>query len=303
MGSYGFSEMDSTIITLETLENPVYSHPDWSVKDACVAANAGEYVIFFSAFFHARGKERSHISAVRTRDFRVFSEPLFLWSGEADGWTGLCSPNISRIDDEFVLTFNSWGNEHPNGRKNQLFYSTSKDLLDWSIPKPLASNLTMGIRAIDAAITLQEVYFLVWKERQTPQFAFAESLDGEWTRMTGPALGWFENAQFVHLPGGDYLLFTGKGHQPILVEIEFSLSVDGPTITAGLPRQLFIPIQEFNTHDHANAAFLWSEAGPSGDTLYLIYAGSTEGESHAGRGYNQLGIARSTDGISWSVPR
>ena len=295
-------EMGASMIDWGSIRNPVYGHSGWSVKDACVAFNGEHYVVFFSAFFHDRGRERSHVSAVQTKDFRSFSEPLFIWDGDSGGWTGFCSPNISRLDGEFILTFNSWGDEHPNGRENQLFYATSSDLINWSEYRPLASNLTEGTRAIDAALTKHTYYFLVWKERQTPQFAYARQLDGEWIRMDEPVLGWFENGQFLQIDGTDFLLFTGKGHQPYLVEIEFLENGDSTAIRTAVPMPLDIPVETFNTDDSANAAFMWLETGKEGTFHYLIYAGSTEGESHAGRGDNRLGIARSADGIHWSVP-
>ncbi len=288
------------------IQNPVYAHPEWSVKDACVAFNGDEYVVFFSAFFQDRGQIRSYISAVRTRDFRSFSEPFLLWTGEEDGWTGLCSPNISRIDGKFVLTFNTWGhndNGHPNGRFNQLLYAVSEDLISWSDHRPLGENLTRGKRAIDAALYEDKgVYFLVWKAFQTPKIAYARDLDGEWTAMEDPDLGWFENAQILDIDGETCMLFTGRGHHPYLVQVTLFNPDGEPAFSASKKQPLVVPLQSFNTHERANAAFMWCEAGKDGLYRYLIYAGSTEGESYAGRGYNRLGLVRSLDGIHWSVP-
>jgi len=34
---------------------------------------------------------------LKTRDFVQFSEPLFVWAGMAEGWIGLCSPDLVRV--------------------------------------------------------------------------------------------------------------------------------------------------------------------------------------------------------------
>ncbi|NJK95417.1 MAG: hypothetical protein HC905_11340 [Bacteroidales bacterium] len=132
------------------LKNPVYSQPGWSTKDACMMYNDGWFYLYFSAFFYDAGRERSHVVSVRTQDFKTYSEPLFIWSGMEEGWIGLCSPDISRINNTWILTFNSWGDKE--GKPNQLFYATSTDLVRWSGLKPLARNITNDVRAIDAAI-------------------------------------------------------------------------------------------------------------------------------------------------------
>jgi hypothetical protein len=180
------------------LRNPIYSHPGWSVKDPTVACREGWFYLFFSAFFFDDGQERCHVVAVKTQDLRSYSEALFVLSGKDEGWLGVCSPDLARIGDRYYLTYNSWGDQR--GRPNQLFYGVSHDPDAWTFGQKLAVELTRGKRAIDAALTYHGGrFYLLWKERQTPQMAWAESLDGEWHHLGRPGSGWFENAEIVDI--------------------------------------------------------------------------------------------------------
>jgi hypothetical protein len=77
---------------------------------------------------------------VSTPDFKHFSDPIFNFDGEEDGWIGMCSPDVQFLYGQYVTTFNSWG-EKP-GVLGQLFYETSKDLVHWSARETLALSLT-----------------------------------------------------------------------------------------------------------------------------------------------------------------
>src|SRR4051812_2944642 len=70
------------------LANPVLSYPNWSVKDAAMAYRDGTFYVFFSAFYPDRGQVRSHVVEVSTTDFKHFSEPIFNFDGEEEGWIG-----------------------------------------------------------------------------------------------------------------------------------------------------------------------------------------------------------------------
>lgn len=285
------------------LTNPVYQHRGWSVKDACMTYFRGKFYLFFSAFYRDRGQERSHVVGVRTTDFRRFSKPLFVWDGRADGWTGLCSPNLTQVDNSFYLTFNSWGDHHPNDKPNQLFFAKSKDLENWSRHSPLAANVTCGKRSIDAAIApANGKYYLIWKENQTPQVAYANSLSGRWRRLGRPSGGWFENAELISIDGAWHLVATNRDNLPVLMKMRQS----GDRLTDWLhwtnPRVLNVPHQSFNSNHRANAAFLADWRSQDG-YFYLLYAGRTESQTHLKRGDNRLGLARSIDLQAWTVPR
>jgi len=284
----------------EELENPVYRHEGWSTKDACMVYKDGTFYLFFSAFFQDEGRERSHVVEVKTRDFRHYSKPLFIRRGEEDGWIGMASPNISTDGGRYYLTYNSWGDK--DGQPNQLFYAVSNDLEHWEKDKPLAKNQTQGVRAIDAAATSADGRMtLAWKKRQTPQISRADNFESrEWHNLGDPGLGWFENGEFIQLDDHWYLLATaGAGHLPNLARMQGTGDSSGDWLGWSDFRTLRIPAQQgFNTHDRANAGFLADWRQYDG-YYYLLYAGNTEGETHAGRGDNTLGLARSKDLKTW----
>ena len=93
-------------IDWQSLGNPVLSYPNWSIKDAAMAYRDGTFYVFFSAFYPERGQVRSHVVEVSTRDFKHFSEPIFNFDGEEEGWIGMCSPDVQRLGGKFVMTFN-----------------------------------------------------------------------------------------------------------------------------------------------------------------------------------------------------
>jgi hypothetical protein len=290
------------MLNWSAIRNPVYDVEGWATKDACMARHGETIHLFLSAFFHDRGQERSHVAGVSTMDMIRFSDPALLWDGRGDGWTGMCSPNISAHQGAYVMTYNTWGDQHPNGRHNQLFYARSDDLIDWAAPRPLAPELTRGIRAIDAALERHSRrWFLVYKERQTPVMAWADELDGPWTRLGSVAGGWFENAQFICLGGIWHLVVTRRDHAPWLRRMKGDPDELASWLCWGEPISLLPPEEGFNTNERANAASLvdWREWD---GYIYLLYAGRTEGESHAGRGDCRLALARSRDLNQWELP-
>jgi hypothetical protein len=295
-------------IPWSTLRNPVFQHPSWSVKDATMLYRGGEFFLVFNAYYEENGRECCHLVGVTTKDFRTFSKPRFNRSGADRGWMGIAAPNLTETDGVVCLTYNSWGDKP--GVPNQLFYATSTNLTDWVWDLPLATNATRDaagpVRAIDAAITPHgRRTYLVWKEStpgQSPQMAVANQLGaGRWTRLGRPSDIWFENGQFLRIDGRWHLLVTGPGHLPHLAAMRGSGDSDTDWINWEQFRVLNIPRQQFNTMDRANAAFLADWRTHDG-FYYLIYAGNTEKQTHAGRGDNTLGLARSRDLSTWETP-
>jgi hypothetical protein len=249
--------------------------------------------------------------------------------GRAEGWSGLCSPNICRINGLFYLTYNSWGDIHPNGQKNALFYMTSPDCEHWTAPKPVGLNLTHGKRAIDIAIEYaNHRFYVMWKEDffwhgrkvRKARIAVGNSLDADLDYIRNPddkenepASGVVqfylegggttkrtqENYQLIRIDGTWYCLSLDYApHEPFLYRMRGNgeNDMDWTVWDHGYP--LAIPEQKFNTAQTANAPFLmdWREYD---NYFYILYAGRTEGYSHAGRGNNKLGLARSLDLKSW----
>lgn len=292
----------SCYIPWHQLKNPVYSHAGWSVKDACMIEKDGVFFVFFSAFYWEDEQERSHVVEVKTTDWLNWSEPIINWRGQEGGWIGLCSPNITEAEGEYYLTFNSWGDKA--GQPNQLFYARSNDLEHWETVQPLASSLTMGTRSIDAAVIYhQNQFYLVWKKVQISQIAVSPTIDGDWQHLGQAADFWFENAHFIEIDGSMQMVLTSRDQQhrtSIAPMAGDSRSLANWTRWLAF-RAFDIPPEAFNLHEQANAGFLADWRRQDG-YYYLIYAGTTEGVSHARRGDNRLGLARSRDLIRWEVP-
>lgn len=293
-------------IDWQNLENPVYSRKGWSVKDACMAFRDRAFYLFFSAFYYDEGRERSHVVGVKTVDFKSYSAPLFVWRGESGGWIGMCSPNVTKVGEVYYLTYNSWGDRE--GQPNQLFYATSRDLEHWDHDKPLATNVTRGERAIDAAIAhFNSGYYLVWKEWQTPQVAWGNAMGPEgWKRLGQPSGGWFENAEFIRIDEKWHMLVTKlrfwwTAHKPYLAKMKKDGSKDSHWLEWTEFRGLKIPQEKFNIKERANAAFLADWRSYDG-YFYLLYAGATKNKSRENGSDNKLGLARSKDLIMWDIP-
>src|SRR5437868_6138966 len=167
-----------------TLRNPILSYSQWSVKDAALAYRNGTFYVFFSAFYPDAGQVRCHVVEISTPDFKHYSTPILNFDGEEDGWLGMCSPDVQRLDGKYVMTFNTWG--HKPDKPDQLFYMTSDDLVHWSQRKALALNLTQvgNQRVIDGALAEADGgFYLAYKEQtpgipKRPRIAFAKNLDG-----------------------------------------------------------------------------------------------------------------------------
>ncbi len=319
------SAQKKPFIDWANLKNPVLSYPNWSVKDAAMAYHDGTFYVFFSAFYPERGQVRCHVAEISTSDFKHYSEPIFNFDGEEDGWIGMCSPDVQLLYGKYVMTFNAWGDK-PD-KPNQLFYETSDDLVHWSQRKPLALNLTetRDQRVIDAALAQADGgYYLVYKEQtpgihSRPRMAFSTSLDGPFhyagdgivalLMKDGKDNGFFhENYEFLHVNSQWYMLTTDYLHNRLSVD---KYDVQAPYLytlergshwlkwTQGYT--LDIPREKFNMESIDNAAALYDWRKYDGH-YYLIYAGRDEGQTYAGRGWNQIGLARSKDLVHWSIP-
>jgi len=163
------------------LKNPILQVNGWSTKDVAVTYAGGVYYFYYSAFYSDNGQERSHVAMSSSVDLKTFAPARILFDGMNAGWIGMCSPDLDVINGQHVMTFNSWGDLA--GKPNQLFYSTSADLVTWSPMKPLAANLTAGDRSIDATTTTANGrVYLFWKDGAgNPRAAAAPSLDGPWS--------------------------------------------------------------------------------------------------------------------------
>jgi hypothetical protein len=293
------------------LSNPVLSYPDWSIKDSAMAYHDHTYYVFFSAFYPKEGETISHVVEVSTPDFKRFSQPILNFDGKEDGWIGMCSPDVQLLNGQYVMTFNSWGDKP--GKPNELFYMTSPDLVHWSKRQTLALNLTGTNRVIDAALGAADGgYYLIWKEgsphgKMKPRLAFGKSLEGPFDYVgdgypsllmaNGKDNGLtHENYEFIHGDGKWYLLTTDYTPEALYL---YTLEPGSRWLKWTRGYRLDTPQESFNTDNRDNAAAIYKARQEDG-YYYLIYAGRTEGQAFARRGWNQLGLARSTDLIHWS---
>ena len=293
-----------------SLTNPVMSFENKSVKDYAVVEDNGTWYVFMSSFYRSRGRIRSHVVGVTTRDFKTYSSPFLIEDGRSGGWIGMASPDIKRIDGQWVMTLNSWGDKR--GQKNQLFYKTSRDLINWSPLKPLAKNITRGERTIDAAIIKYNGWvYLAWKEDQRPQIARGRTLSGNYefigdlrfTMANGSRVERFENYQFFVENDQVKLLATAQrnAHLPTVFSLSGSSTSARSWQSWDRGYTINLPRQGFNTEDRANAAVL--SLGRDAAGLYtLYYAGSNREtrDEFSGRGWNHMGIARSSDLVNWT---
>lgn len=291
-GLYHYISVDTVVWeSPEDFINPIYPAAsmgalDYSVKDACLVYREGKPYIFASAFYEDRGVIRSHVIAATGESLDSLKEPYLNWSGGDIRAKGLASPQITLIDGVYYMTYNTWGDLE--GSPNQLYYAVSSDLVNWEAHKPLASNLTGGIRSIDACVEkVGDYIYLIYKEVQTTAFAYGKSMDGDFTRVDNKTFGWYENYQLFTDNGALYAIATDREHEPVLLkhaggELTPNTYGEFVPVTKILPEK-----QGFNTRHRANAASLTYYDGQ----YILLYAGNTETFSHAGRGNNKLGIA------------
>jgi hypothetical protein len=117
-----------------------------------------------------------------------------------------------------------------------------------------------------------------------------------------------ENYEFLHTNGKWYMLTTDYLHNHLTPD---KYDVQAPYLYA-LERgshwlkwtrgyTFDIPQENFNKESIANAAALYDWRKYDG-YYYLVYAGRSEGQTYAKRGWNQIALARSKDLIHWSIP-
>jgi hypothetical protein len=309
--SVGAWSAQKPFIDWANLRNPVLSYPQWSIKDSAMAYRDGVFYVFFSAFYEEHGRVRSHVAEVSTPDFKTYSQPILDFDGEEAGWIGMCSPDVQRLGETYVLAFNSWGDDPE--RPDQLFYMTSKDLQHWSPRQPLGADLTAGHGVIDASVApAGGGLYLIWKEGRPPQqmrtrLAEAKSLSGPWHFVGSgyPALKMasgqengltHENFEFLWIDGKLHLLSSDypHGHHEYL----YTLLDPSQTLDWGEGFELNIPAESFNQMAPCDAAAIYDGRKQDG-YFYLIYAGRNDATTYLHRGWNRLALARSKDLVHW----
>jgi hypothetical protein len=308
------------VVAWSTLHNPVLSLLHQGVKDQALIWAAGKWHMLFSLVSNATATadaQRWQIATAESTDLVHWSKPV-PWSAQPGG---MASPDVVRAPNgTYVATYDSPPGES-GGKQAKLFDRTSRDLVHWSGPHPLAPHLypASSVRMIDPALAWTPsglmLGYKVGTTAQAQTFEVARSpggsLAGPWEVVGRPDISLYgdtvENYEFLTLGGTWHLVATSNTlDQPWL----FTLGGDPAEPASWLHwvdgYQLQVPAQSWNTgpgissvgYEHANSAF----ACQDGATTYLTYAGSTDLTSFGGWGHAAIGIVRSTDLVHWQVP-
>ncbi|MBV8462581.1 MAG: hypothetical protein JO368_04760 [Acidimicrobiales bacterium] len=305
------------------LRNPILASPVAGLKDQALVWWAGSWHLLFSYVtgqHAAPGHEQWDIATASSTDLRHWSSPT-PWPDQPGG---VASPDIVRSPDgRFVATYDGPPDEQHTSQA-KLYFRTSPDLTHWSAPRRLAPSLhpQPGVRMIDAALAWSgNGLVLGYKVGTTSQHQAFEvawsasgSLGGPWRVLGHPDVSVYgdtvENYEFLVVDGLWRLVATSNvGDQPWM----FTLG-GAPTDPMSWLRwtdgtQLAIPAGSWDSgpgvssvgYERANSVFLCA-LRPSGGTVLATYAGSSELSEFGGWGHAAIGMARSTDLVTWQVP-
>jgi hypothetical protein len=286
------------------LTNPVLSYPKVGVKDQALQWSGGTWHMLFSDMTQtsAAPHVKFDVAIAQSPDLRHWSTPRVIATNAA-------SPDIVRDPaGAFVVTYQT-----PNGLDYRV--STDASLKSWSSPHALGHGLAK--RMIDAALAFTgHGVILGFKAGTTSQhfeIAWAPSLTGAFHVVGRPNIVLYgdtvENYEFLTVDGAWNLVATSNTlDQPYIFTLDPGDPANPETwLRWSTGRELMVPSQTFNTahgissvnFEHANSVFLC--VGPQGEN-YLTYAGSQELTEYGGWGHARIGIARSTDLVSWQVP-
>jgi hypothetical protein len=308
------------VVAWSRLHNPLLAEPHAAVKDQALIWSSGRWHLLFSDVTNASptpGAQRWDIATAQSSDLVHWSAPR-PWSEQPGG---MASPDVVRAPDgTFVVTYDSPPGE--NGPvQAKLYYRTSRDLVHWSGPHPLAPHLypTPDVRMIDAALAWTAYgLMLAYKVGTTSQaqaFEIARSASGSvagpWQVVGRPDIRLYgdtvENYELLTIGGVWHLVATSNTlDQPWIFTLAGSPDVPADWLHWVDGAQLQVPSEAWNTgtgissvgFEHANSAFVCQD----GATFYLTYAGSTDLTSYGGWGHAAIGIARSSDLVHWQEP-
>jgi len=294
------------------LHNPVLSYPDQGVKDQALQWSGGAWHMLFSEMVATKGR-----AAVQFNVAVATSANLVRWTAPHVIAKDAASPDIVRDPaGRFVVTYQS---ERSQSVGNQLEYRVAQgdSLAHWSAARPLAAGLAP--RMIDPALAFTGhgviLGFKAGTSSQHFEIAWAPALGGTFHLVGQPDITVFgdtvENYEFLTVNGRWTLVATSNTLDEPFV---FTLGPGNPAsastwLTWSAGRELMVPDQPFDTvakgvnsvtYEHANSAFLC--VGPGGED-YLTYAASSELTAFGGWGHARIGIARSSDLVTWQVPQ
>jgi hypothetical protein len=312
----------SSTIAWSRLSNPLYGNRDHAVKDPALVATGGGWVALFSQV-DAHGKWR--VGIARSRDLTAWSPPALLPHDPAT--EGEASPDVVRAPDgTFVVTYQSFAHDRAGGQ-SKLYATITTDFQSFSAPTRLLANVLNAPtdRLIDPALVYSPAGLLLGFKvgttdaGATQRFELARSssgaLTGPWQILGRPDITVYgdtiENYEFLDIAGHRALLATSNQlDRPELFELTGAASDPTGWLHWSPARELVVPQEAWNpgtgltgaTFEHANCAFLVGGGAKLDGFYYLVYGDSPSVTTFGGAGPAQLGIARSTDLVHWSVP-
>lgn len=286
------------------------------VKDVAVVASAGRWYLYGSERWEP--PEREDRNAVSSAD-------LADWTPLPETRTEVFnSPDITRQPDGTWLMTHQRTVGTGDQAVDRIVASTASSLAGpWSAPREVLVGQFPGQRLIDGAVahTPDGLYLIAKRGDRdlVPQVAEvfrspSGSAGGPWEHLGVADVGWTENFQLILIDGAWHLLLTAV---PIHTPVLFAMIGDPHDPSSWLRwrrvGELDVPSETWNsppdngdprpgfTFERANSAYLADRRGVDG-FFYLFYAGSTEVTSHDGRGLAHVGVARSRDLRTWTVP-
>lgn len=310
-------------VAWSSLHNPVLSYPDAAAKDEALVWAHGRWHMLFSYVTHdpaGPGGVRWDVATATSTDLAHWSAP-HPWPAQ-HGAAGVASPDVVRDPaGGFVVTYQS---NPSSGGQDKLYYRTSRDLVHWSAPRPLARSLAPHAdeRQIDGALAYTGHGVMLAYKASTgtgPQhfevaWSASGSLRGPWTMVGRPDISVYgdtvENYELVDAAGAWHLVATTNTlDQPWIFRLDGSPSRPSSWLHWSGGRELSVPTGTWDhgpgiasvTYEPDNSAYLCNAISTDG-YYYLLYAGSTELSQFDGWGHAAIGIARSTDLVHWQVP-
>jgi hypothetical protein len=312
----------ASVIAWSLLQNPLLGDSEHAVKDPALVAVAGGWVALFSQV-DAHGVWR--VGIARSRDLVTWSSRSTLPHDAAT--QGEASPDVvGEPDGTFVVTYQSFVHDRAGGQA-KLYARTTKDFRTFSAPIRLLANVlnAPADRLIDPALVDSSAGLLLGFKVGTTDagsvqhFEIARSttglLTGPWQVIGRPDITVYgdtvENYEFLTIDRHPALLATSNQlDRPELVRLLGTASDPAGWLHWSPARELDVPHELWNpgrgitgvTFEHVNCAFLVGHGTKVGGFYYLVYAESPDLSTFGGQGHAQLGIARSTDLVHWSVP-
>jgi hypothetical protein len=315
------AESGEAVIGWHQLRNPILSYPNSGVRDIGLRMRHGRWNLFFTSVVGDTPTWR--LALAQSPDLKSWVGPT-VWAPQA-GVAGVASPDVTRRPDgTYVITYESNPKETSPAGEDKLYYRTSADLVQWSAPHRLMASIhpSPAERLIDPALAwTSHGLFLAYKFglKDGPQhfeMAWSSSgrLDGPWQFLGRPDISVYgdtiENYQFLPIDGVWHLLATSNTlDRPWLFSLAGDSAVAGNWLHWSSGRELQVPAEGWNhaggipsvDYEQANSAYLCDTRRVDGH-FYLLYVGADELHTYGGWGHTSLGIARSTDLVTWEVP-